>query len=85
MSDAKLDYLAAVHKKQEAVQLMLDGAALVQNGGTEGIKTVALEQPEIILSAISALVSVIKVQQEEFLALVEDRFELLDQLEKIRR
>lgn len=83
MTDPKLEYLESIHSKNAATQKVIEGAAMVQAGGIEGIVEVANTHPEVILEAFQALSLVINLLQEDNTQLVEDYFETLDKLEKI--
>jgi hypothetical protein len=83
MSDSKLEYINNLHQRQAAVQQLLDGVALVQSGGVEGMQVVAMTQPEILINVITLLTATIEAQQKEILLLAEDAFDHSDFLDKM--
>lgn len=80
---AKVEYLEVLQLRQEANQLIMNGAETILAGGEDGIRFVANEQPELILAAIIGLTKVIEMGWNEHLAFVEKHFTLLDLLESI--
>lgn len=69
--------------KNEAVHNMLRGAQALAEGGIEGIQDVAKTNPDILLSAIIGLASVVGLQQEELNRLFEVNMEIVDRVESI--
>lgn len=84
MSSPKEEYLTVLLQKQEVTSMLTTGAALVLQGGNEGIQEIAKTHPEIILGAIEGLALVVETQWKEHLALVEQYFELSDRIDALR-
>jgi hypothetical protein len=82
-SDAKTEYLEVLLKKQEIIKQVTDGCNQVVQGGIEGIQLAALQQPELIINAITSLGYIVESQQKEHLALVEQHFELKDSVDEL--
>lgn len=79
----KIEWLETLQEKKDSTSLLMNAVALITKGGPEGIQTVAQQQPEMIIAALSGLVDVILQQEESHLKLVEDYLELHDILETL--
>jgi hypothetical protein len=80
MPNPREEYIASLMENNEHIQKLLKGAAMVQQGGVEGLQETAKSDPEIILAAIAGLVAVVNLQQTEHLEFVEQHFQLLDSI-----
>ncbi len=77
----KMQILEHLATQQKAVNLMLEGGEMVVRGGISGIKFAAEQQPELLLDSIHALVTVIKMQQQELVEAYEIAFSLSDAID----
>lgn len=83
MEDPRVEYLESVHEMDATVSHLLAACQLVQKLGPEGVVLVANNNPNIILESFTALAELISTQRDFIKTLIEQKFEIYDELEKL--
>jgi hypothetical protein len=82
MSDAKLEWLASVHRSEFSTKKMIERLDNVSNSSPEVFAAVMKSDPELVIRMLREVSAALKVIQKTHLETVELHLELLDRVEK---